>query len=361
VADGYLSIPWWLIDRRGGNFAAARRKYLFLDASRRIQSRLKKDLGINFVVSLDKGLSLVIIFVRINCGWKLLLLDNWRERLEMATDMYYYHCMKSPVLWSKGIIVRTVGVALSADLDPERWRAIGTDLCCFGRAIPWWVGDWWAFGEHRYGARREITEDPGWQGPAYRTCANSAAVCRAFEISRRREALSFSHHEAVAALPTAEQDRLLDRAEREGWSRRQLRCAIKSDARAVHSIEVPTRQSMIIPAAEAVDRITMPVGSAGGSQSLMCTPLPGPPVAAPLALPNLPPLTTTDVTTASARQAESELARFLTRFEITYGAVRGFGPVIERMLEAHAMLSRIVDAEVSDASPSPALAGADPC
>jgi hypothetical protein len=262
--------------------------------------------------------------------------------------------MKSPVLWSKGIIVQAVELALPADLDLELWRDIGTNLCCFGRAIPW-VGDWWAFGEHRYGARREITEDPGWQGPAYRTCANSAAVCRAFEISRRREALSFSHHEAVAALSTAEQGRLLDRAEREGWSRQRRRRAARS---VKWSIEAPIRRSKIVPAA-AVDRITIPVGSAGGSQSQMCTPPPVPPVAVPLALPEQPPLTTTDVTTGSARQAESELARFLTRFENTYGAVRGFGPVIERMLEAHAMLSQIVDAEVSDDSRSPALAGAD--
>jgi hypothetical protein len=91
----------------------------------------------------------------------------------MTGDMYYCRCMKSSVLWSKGIIVRTVGVALPTDLDLERWHAIGTDLCCFGRAIPWWIGDWWAFGEYRYGARREITEDPGWRGPAYQTCANS--------------------------------------------------------------------------------------------------------------------------------------------------------------------------------------------
>jgi hypothetical protein len=71
-------------------------------------------------------------------------------------------------------------------------------------------------------------KDPAWQGPAYQTCANAAAVCRAFEISRRREVFSFSHHAAVAALAPAEQDGLLDQAEREGWSRQQLREAVHS-------------------------------------------------------------------------------------------------------------------------------------
>ena len=122
--------------------------------------------------------------------------------------------MKSPILWGKGIIVGAVRLGLPADLDHARWCEIGTNLCHLERALAWWVGDWWAFGEHRYGARREITEHPGWLGPAYQSCANAAAVCRAFEISRRRETLSFSHHETVAALAPAEQDRLLDQAER---------------------------------------------------------------------------------------------------------------------------------------------------
>jgi hypothetical protein len=65
LADGYLSIPRWLIDRRGGNFTAARRKYLFLDGSRRTRSRLK-DLGINSVTNLDNGSDFLIIFVGIN-------------------------------------------------------------------------------------------------------------------------------------------------------------------------------------------------------------------------------------------------------------------------------------------------------
>src|SRR4029077_1228022 len=97
-------------------------------------------------------------------------------------------------------------------------------------------------GEYRDGARREITEDPGWQGPAYQTCANAAAVCRAFEVSRRRETLSFSHHETVAAPGPAGEDRLLDAADREGWSRQELRAAVRSAKRPVgRSLKSPTR------------------------------------------------------------------------------------------------------------------------
>ena len=47
----------------------------------------------------------------------------------------------------------------------------------------------------------------------YHSCENDAVVARAFVGSRRREALSFAHHEAVASLPPEEADRLLDWAE----------------------------------------------------------------------------------------------------------------------------------------------------
>jgi N6-adenosine-specific RNA methylase IME4 len=43
---------------------------------------------------------------------------------------------------------------------------------------------------------------------------NAASVCRAFETSRRREVLPFTHHAEVAGLAIAEQDRLLDDAAR---------------------------------------------------------------------------------------------------------------------------------------------------
>jgi hypothetical protein len=244
----------------------------------------------------------------------------------------------------KGIIVDVVRLALPADLDRVRWDEIGTNLGHLERAVAWWVGDWWAFGEHRHGARRQITEQPGWQGPAYQTCANAAAVCRAFEFSRRREALSFSHHEAVAALAPMEQDRLLDEAEQEGWSRQQLRYVVRSTKRSVRaalrSIDTPTACSIIPPTAKAADRVTTAAVSEAASSPINYGSPSDPCVSAVLRDP--PPLTDPDTIYGSARQAETELAQFLDRFENSYRAIRGFVTVIERMREARAMLSSIV-------------------
>src|SRR5450759_117289 len=56
----------------------------------------------------------------------------------------------------------------------------------------------------RYGERKAIFEAEGWEGSAYQTCGNAASVASAFEMSRRRDNLSFNHDAEVAALPPAE-------------------------------------------------------------------------------------------------------------------------------------------------------------
>jgi hypothetical protein len=60
--------------------------------------------------------------------------------------------------------------------------------------------------EHQYGDRIQQVENL-----SFKTCANYGRVARAFrETSRRREVLSFAHHESVAALKPEDADRLLD-------------------------------------------------------------------------------------------------------------------------------------------------------
>jgi hypothetical protein len=96
----------------------------------------------------------------------------------------------------------------------SEWVAAGQTLGRIERSVAWWLGDWWAFGESRYGQRKAMVESEEWEGPSYQTCKNAALVCSAFsEKSRRRDLLSFTHHAEVAALPPAEADAMLDAAE----------------------------------------------------------------------------------------------------------------------------------------------------
>ena len=56
-------------------------------------------------------------------------------------------------------------------------------------------------------------------GLDYQTLREYGVVARRFEWSRRRDNLSFQHHAEVCALTGAEQDRWLDLAAPNRWSR----------------------------------------------------------------------------------------------------------------------------------------------
>src|SRR5262249_41792955 len=76
-------------------------------------------------------------------------------------------------------------------------------------------------------------------GYDYQTLANDKTVARSIQLSRRRENLSWSHHEAVASLPEPEQDRLLDEAEREELTMRQLRQRVQQRRQERAAVEAP--------------------------------------------------------------------------------------------------------------------------
>lgn len=107
----------------------------------------------------------------------------------------------------------------------EEWCALGEKLCAASRVVNWWLGDWWAHGNHRYGERAEAAAR-GIFGREYGTLRNIASVASSFEMSRRRDSLSFTHHQEVAALPAPDADAMLDEAERNEWSTRELRQAV---------------------------------------------------------------------------------------------------------------------------------------
>lgn len=106
------------------------------------------------------------------------------------------------------------GLALEIPQDQtfDQWVEMGRNLCEGQRVVSWWIGDWWAAGNHRYGERAKAAAE-GIFGREFKTLANAASVCRAFETSRRREHLSFAHHAEVASLPPKDADALLDKAE----------------------------------------------------------------------------------------------------------------------------------------------------
>ncbi len=121
----------------------------------------------------------------------------------------------------------TRGLRLKPGMPFEEWRAYGASIAGFSNATQWAFGDWWFYGEWEYGSQYETAMEV--TGLTYQALADLKYVAGRFEFSRRRESLSLSHHREVAALPQDEQDRWLDLAEKNRWSRDKLRQALAGD------------------------------------------------------------------------------------------------------------------------------------
>jgi hypothetical protein len=124
------------------------------------------------------------------------------------------------------VLATQLGLRFAGALTFEGWERAGEQISRVVSSSAWCLGDWIIVGQSRFANRyKEVVEAVGLD---YQTIRNYAWVARRFELSRRRDTLSFQHHAEVAALPPAEQDYWLDRAEDHGWSRNRLRQEIRN-------------------------------------------------------------------------------------------------------------------------------------
>lgn len=124
-----------------------------------------------------------------------------------------------------GIQFESTRLILPPDLDFPAWETVGLFLHMVESAASWWIGDWINYGEDRYGEK--YAQAMSLTGQTYGALANKAYTARHVEPSRRRENLSFSHHQEVASLPPEEQDALLDEAEQHALGRDHVRTRVQ--------------------------------------------------------------------------------------------------------------------------------------
>lgn len=153
-------------------------------------------------------------------------LDVRVYRLARATQAVVLDAPSSPVL------PPAVEVALTettwtplGDLSFDEWADAFERLQRMSRCCNWWLGDALIYGEARFGEKYAQAIDL--TGLEYQTIANIASVSRLVAPEHRRESLSWSHHQAVANLPAGEQDKWLQEAEAEGYTRNRLRSRLQ--------------------------------------------------------------------------------------------------------------------------------------
>jgi hypothetical protein len=111
-------------------------------------------------------------------------------------------------------------------MDHPQWVAVGRRLGGISRSNQWWLGDWLRYGTAKWGER--YVEAAKITGYDVRSLANMASLAGCFEMSRRRDNLTWSHHAVVAALDPDEQDTWLDMAAAERLSVADLRIELRS-------------------------------------------------------------------------------------------------------------------------------------
>jgi hypothetical protein len=128
-----------------------------------------------------------------------------------------------------------VGWTPSADIGLDEWSAVGRRFGEIGRCSQWWLGDWIHYGNARFGER--YSRAVKLTGYDAQSLMNMVYVASRFEIYRRRENLSWSHHAALAALDVAEQEQWLSRASADKLSVADLRVELRSARRARGELE----------------------------------------------------------------------------------------------------------------------------
>jgi hypothetical protein len=157
-------------------------------------------------------------------------LKDYRSMSATATPV------AAPSILTKGTARRRSAITAVAwmaddDLDLAEWSRAGHQLGVMDRCSPWWIGDWIRYGNAKFGER--YSRAAKISGYDIQTLMNRVYVASHFEISRRRENLSWSHHDAVAALPRDQQEYWLEKAITEGLTRADLRTELRTSQRAI--------------------------------------------------------------------------------------------------------------------------------
>lgn len=132
-----------------------------------------------------------------------------------------------PALSLEQFIATPKGLIVKGDVPFEAWAAYGQALQLVQEAVHWILGDWLQYGEERYGEKYAQALDA--TSFSYGTLRNDRWVASRIEPARRRDDLSWSHHQEVSSLEPEQQDFYLEEAERQGWSKRELREAIRKE------------------------------------------------------------------------------------------------------------------------------------
>lgn len=158
------------------------------------------------------------------------------------TQLALIHPTPQPALIMPGRRTRT-SLELPPGMPVEDWVACGQLLGSVEGSVQWWLGDWWAYGEHAYGARKALFEDGApLEELEFNTVRQYGTVARHVESDDRSSLLSWKHHLFICGMSPGLQRMWLARAlegeDGKPWSSNQLKAAIARQAALDRTAEI---------------------------------------------------------------------------------------------------------------------------
>lgn len=123
-----------------------------------------------------------------------------RERVARDVDRDARTCsalVPAPRHGVGAVTASRTGMRLDPRTPFDVWEAAGARIGAYASASAWWLGDWLALGQAKYGRRYKATVAA--TGLDYQELRNGAVVARRFMLSRRLDDLSFQPHHEVCA------------------------------------------------------------------------------------------------------------------------------------------------------------------
>jgi len=149
--------------------------------------------------------------------------------------------------------ISATGWTAASELEYRGWVVEGKRIGLMCRGSPWWIGDWLLYGNARWGemyaaASRITGYDP-------KTLRNMRYVASRFDLSLRRDNLTWSHHALLASLDRDRQRTWLERAAHDRLSVEDLRSELRAERRG--GIEPPDEHRSL-ERLSAVSTVTCP-------------------------------------------------------------------------------------------------------
>lgn len=124
-----------------------------------------------------------------------------------------------------GFKLHKIGLEPIGEPTFDQWQECGQFIQKASGSVSLWLGDWLNYGEKKWGEKyAQAIEDTGLD---YQTLKNASWVAGKIDLSRRRDTLPFGQHAEVASLEPNQQNEVLDWAESEHATIKEVRQKVK--------------------------------------------------------------------------------------------------------------------------------------